>query len=104
MKSKLVPVIIFFGLLKSGKRRVSSTTLIFLMGVRFLRHVNAYLSGALLGANVIKLLQQFFMVNYSGKKTLLFLGLKYCGNLLSYCSNFDLNLGRFDVINIPVVI
>jgi len=27
------------------------------------------------------------MVNYSGKKTLLFLGLEYHGNLLSYCSN-----------------
>jgi len=30
------------------------------------------------------------MVNYHGKKTLLFLGLKYCGNLLSYCSNLPI--------------
>ncbi len=44
------------------------------------------------------------MVNYSGKKTLLFLGLKYHGNLLSYCSNLPSFQGKFDIINIPMVI
>jgi hypothetical protein len=39
------------------------------------------------GPNVIKLLRLFLMVNYCGKKTLLFLELKYRSNLLSYCSN-----------------
>jgi hypothetical protein len=44
------------------------------------------------------------MVNYHGKKTLLLLGLKYCGNLPSYCSNLPSFQGKFDVINIPMVI
>jgi hypothetical protein len=44
------------------------------------------------------------MVNYRGKKTLLFLGLKYRGNLLSYCSNLPSFQGKFNVINIPMVI
>jgi hypothetical protein len=44
------------------------------------------------------------MVNYRGKKTLLFLGLKYCSNLLSYCSNLLSFQGKFNVINIPMVI
>ncbi len=57
-----------------------------------------------LGANVIKLLQKFFIVNYCGKKTLLFQGLKYHGNLLSYCSNVLSSQGKFDVINIPMII
>jgi hypothetical protein len=46
----------------------------------------------------------FFMVYYQGKKTLLFLGLKYCSNLLSYCSNLLSFQGKFDVKNIPMVI
>ncbi len=37
-------------------------------------------------------------------KTLLFLGLKYCGNLLSYCSYLLSLQGKFNVINIPMVI
>jgi hypothetical protein len=52
------------------------------------------------GNSVIKL----FMVNYRGKKTLLFLGLKYHGNLLSYCSSLTSFQGKFDVINITKVI
>ncbi len=58
------------------------------------------------------------MVNYGIKKTLLFLGLKYhsnllsycsnllsyCSNLLSYCSNLPPFQGKFNVINIPMVI
>ena len=44
------------------------------------------------------------MVNYHGKKTLLFPGLKYRSNLLSYCSNLPSFQGKFDVINIPMVI
>jgi hypothetical protein len=36
------------------------------------------------------------MANYSGKKTLLFLGLKYCGNLLSYCSYLPSFQGKFN--------
>jgi hypothetical protein len=44
------------------------------------------------------------MVNYLGKKTLLFLGLKYRSNLLSYCRNLPSFQGKFDVINIPMVI
>jgi hypothetical protein len=37
-------------------------------------------------------------------KTLLFLGLKYRGNLLSYCSYLPLFQGKFNVINIHMVI
>ncbi len=37
-------------------------------------------------------------------KTLLFLGLKYRGNLLSYCSNLPQFQGKLNVINIPMVI
>ncbi len=44
------------------------------------------------------------MVNYRIKKPLLFLGLKYRGNLLSYCSYLLLFQGKFNVINIPMVI
>jgi hypothetical protein len=44
------------------------------------------------------------MENYCGKKTLLFLRLKYHSNLLSYCSNLPSFQGKFDVINIPMVI
>jgi hypothetical protein len=44
------------------------------------------------------------MVNYHGKKTLLFLGLKYSGNFLSYCSNLQSFQGKLDVIKIPMVI
>jgi hypothetical protein len=51
------------------------------------------------GVNVIKLLWKIFMVNYRGKKTLKFLGLKYNGNLLSYCSNLPSFQGKFNVIN-----
>ncbi len=55
-------------------------------------------------ANVIKLFWKLFMVNYRGKKTLLFLGLKYCSNILSYCCNLPSFQGKFNVINIPIVI
>ncbi len=45
---------------------------------------------------------------YHGKipqyKTLLFLGLKYHGNLLSYCSYLLSFQGKFNVINVPMVI
>jgi hypothetical protein len=51
-----------------------------------------------------KAIAVIFMVNYQGKKTLLFLGLRYLGNLLSYCSNLPSFEGKFNVINIPVVI
>jgi hypothetical protein len=44
------------------------------------------------------------MVNYRGKKILVFLGFKYYGNLLSYCSNVQSFQGKFNVINIPMVI
>ncbi len=44
------------------------------------------------------------MVNYRSKKTLLFLGLKYHRNLLSYCSNLPPFQGKFNVIYIPMVI
>jgi hypothetical protein len=44
------------------------------------------------------------MVNYHGKKTLLFQGLKYHGNILSYCSNLPSFQGKFEVIKIPMVI
>jgi hypothetical protein len=44
------------------------------------------------------------MVNYRGKKTLLFLGLKYHANLLSYCSYLPSFQGKFNDINIPMVI
>ncbi len=46
------------------------------------------------------------MVNYRGKNTyyLIFLKLKYRSNLLSYCSNLLSFQGKFNVINIPVVI
>ncbi len=37
-------------------------------------------------------------------KTLLYLGLKYHGNLLSYCSNLPSFQAKFNVINIPMVI
>ncbi len=47
-------------------------------------------------------------VIYHGKlpwqKTLLFLGLKYNGNLLSYCSYLPSFQGKYNVINIPMVI
>ncbi len=43
------------------------------------------------------------MVNYDVKKTLLFIGLKYHSNLLSYCSNLPSFQVEFDVINIPMV-
>ncbi len=43
-------------------------------------------------------------VIYCGKKTLLFLGLKYSSNLLSYCRNLPSFQGKFNVINIPKVI
>jgi hypothetical protein len=47
-------------------------------------------------------------VVYHGKllqyKTLLFLGLKYHGNLLSYCSYLLSFQGKLSVINIPMVI
>ncbi len=43
------------------------------------------------------------MVNYHRKKPL-FLGLKYCSNLLSYCSYLLSFQGKFNVINIPLVI
>jgi hypothetical protein len=56
------------------------------------------------GANVIKLLRYFFMVNYRGKKALLFLGLKYRGNLLSNCNNLPSFQAKFNAINIPMVI
>jgi hypothetical protein len=55
-------------------------------------------------ANVIKLLWEFFMVNYCGKKTLSFLGLNYRRNLLSYCTKLPSFQGKFDVINMPMVI
>jgi hypothetical protein len=42
------------------------------------------------------------MVKYGGKKTLLFLGLKYSNNLLSYYSNLQSFQGKFNVINIPI--
>jgi hypothetical protein len=44
------------------------------------------------------------MVNYRDKKTVLFMGLKYHGNLLSYCNNLPLFQGKFNVINIPMII
>ncbi len=44
------------------------------------------------------------MVNYHSKKRLLFLGIKYCSNLLSYCSKLLSFQGKFDVINIPMAI
>jgi hypothetical protein len=37
-------------------------------------------------------------------KKLLFLRLKYCGNLLSYCSYLPSFQGKFNAINIPMVI
>ncbi len=55
------------------------------------------------GANVIKIPWYIAMVNYRGKKNLLFLGLKYCGNILSYCSNLMSFQGKFNIINIPIV-
>ncbi len=44
------------------------------------------------------------MLNYHSKKTLLFLGLKYHSNLLSYCSKLPPFQGKFNVINIHMVI
>ncbi len=43
-------------------------------------------------------------INYRGKKTLLFLGLKYRGNLLSHCSYLLSFQGKFNVVKIPLVI
>jgi hypothetical protein len=43
------------------------------------------------------------MVNYHSKKPI-FLGFKYRGNLLPNCSNLPSFQGKFDVINIPMVI
>jgi hypothetical protein len=37
-------------------------------------------------------------------KTQLFLGLIYCSNLLSYCSNLPSLKDKFNVMNIPMVI
>jgi hypothetical protein len=51
-----------------------------------------------------KTIAVIFHGNYCGKKTLLFLWLKYSHNLLSYCSNLLSFQGKFYVINIPMVI
>ncbi len=75
-----------------------------LKNVKNFLNTNIYSFSETSGANAIKLLRKFFVVNYRSKKTLLFVGLKYCGNLLSYCSNLLSFQGKFSVINIPMVI
>ncbi len=74
----------------------------FLHFLLLVRKVRSIPGVELQGQNDIKILQYFFMVNYHGKKTLLFLGLKYRSNTLSYCSNLQSFQGKFDVINIPM--